>query len=338
MSERGGMALEKNFAGRPYVIRDMVSGDAPEVLRLFAESFGHLPGRDWFDWKYGVGQSGALGLWDKTTGRLMAHCAGIPRAIAWRGEAVTGLQIGDVMVSPEIRGLVMRQGPFQQICSGFFAARVGAKRSYRFAWGFPNQRHLRLGVTLGLYWDAGVISQLSWPARRERGSPWYSFTALSGNAENFDSQVDMAWQAMARDLPDYVLGVRDANYVRWRFLSRPDRQYRLFALRRRWTGRMLALVVMRIEEGKAEAELLDVVGPRSAFKHAVRAARNQAAGAGAGCLTAWASPALAELACGTGATVTTSGASLAVIKESDFSGEEIAAVKWWWMGGDTDFL
>ena len=273
MNDYAAMPLEQHlhFGGRPYVIRDMAPGDAPEVLRLFEEAFGQQPGRDWFEWKYGAGRSGALGLWDPA-GRLMAHCAGIPRSIAWRGGPVAGLQSGDVMVSREIRGLVMRKGPFQQVCSGFFATRVGSAgsgRPYRFAWGFPNQRHLRLGVTLGLYWDAGSISELRWPARRQRLSPWYSCVPLAVDAADFERQVDATWQAMAADLQDYVLGVRDSNYVRWRFLARPDRQYQLFALRRRMTGKMLALVVMRIGEGKAE--LLDVVGPRSAFPHAVRA-------------------------------------------------------------------
>jgi hypothetical protein len=328
------MVLEKNFGGRPYLIRDLVPGDAPEVLRLFVACFGHQPDRDWFEWKYGAGNAVAVGLWDEN-GRLMAHCAGIPRAIAWHGEPIAGVQIGDVMVSPELRGLVMRKGPFQQICSHFFGSRVGADRAYPFAWGFPNQRHLRLGTMLDLYWDAGIISQLSWPAKHARLPLWWSFTALSENAEDFDSQVGMAWQSMARDLKDHVVGVRDANYVRWRFLARPDRQYRLFALRRRFTGGMLALVVMRVAEDSAE--LLDVIGPRSVFRHAVRAAINEAAGAGADCLTAWASHELAELARGTGAAVAPSGASLAIIKESDLSGEEVAAARWWWMGGDTDF-
>lgn len=335
MTAGAAMPLEKHFGGRPYVIRDIAAGDAAEVLRLFEEAFGHQPGGDWFTWKYGAGRGGALGLWDEA-GRLMAHCGGIPRAIIWRGEAIAGVQIGDVMVSPGIRGLVMRKGPFQQICSLFFTRRVGRGRAYRFAWGFPNQRHLRLGVTLGLYWDGGIISQLSWPARRERLSSWWSFAAMAGGAKDFDRQVGEAWQAMARDLKDYVLGARNPDYLRWRFLSRPDRQYRLFALRRRLTGRTLALVIMRLAEGKAE--LLDVVGPRSAFPLALRAAANEAACAGADHLTAWASPALAEFARSTGAAAVPSGASLAIIKESDFSDGEIKAARWWWMGGDTDFL
>lgn len=335
MSECEGIAPERTIGGHRYVIRDVLPADEPQVIRLFVEAFGHQPGRDWFEWKYGAGRAGALGLWDET-GRLKAHYAGIPRTILWQGHSVAGLQIGDVMVSPEIRGLMVRNGPLQQICSRFFATRVGAGRPYRFAWGFPNQRHLRLGITLGLYRDAGVISQLSWLAKHRRLSPWWSFSPLDASSDDFDSQVDSVWQAMAGDLRDHVLGMRDSGYVRWRFVSRPDRQYRLYALRRRLNGRMMALAVMRFAEGGAE--LLDVVGPRSVFRHVVRAALSEAARAGATCLTAWASPALVELAGDTGAAAVPSGASLAISKGSDLSAEEITAARWWLMGGDTDFL
>jgi len=335
MSGLDGSTQEKTFGGHQYRIREVAAADEPKVIRLFVEVFGHQPEGQWFAWKYGAGRAGALGLWDES-GCLKAHYAGIPRAILWQGNPVTGLQIGDVMVSPEIRGLMMRKGPFQEVCSRFFDTRVGAGRPYRFAWGFPNQRHLRLGLNLGLYRDAGVISQLSWPATPEGLPPWWQFSALDGHSADFDRQVDSVWQAMADDLRGHVLGSRDSAYLRWRFLARPDRQYRLFALRRRFTVEMEALAVMRFAEGGAE--LLDVVGPRGVFPHAVRAAVGEAARAGAKILTAWASPALVELALATGAVAVPSGASLAISTGSDLTAVEITQARWWLMGGDTDFL
>lgn len=341
MTPGASLPLVKHFGGRPYAMRDVATGDAPEVLRLFTHAFGQTADQDWFDWKYRAGKGTALGLWDELDS-LKAHCGGTPRSIAWCGKRLAGLQVGDVMVSTELRGLVLRKGPFQQVSSRFFASRIGAGRPFQFAWGFPNQRHMRLGVALGLFWDGGCIDQLSWntrpepPAPQQQASPWWSFVALAGDAKGFDRQVDAAWKAMAKDLQDHVLGVRDSAYIRWRFLARPAHPYQLFALRRRLSGRMQALVVMRIFEGKAE--LLDVIGPRSALRPALRAAINEAARAGAATLTAWASPALAVLMQGSGAQATPSGASLAIIKESIFSEAEIKAARWWWMGGDTDFL
>ena len=335
MSGGDRSVLESSFGGHRYTIRDVLPNDQPEVSRLFVEAFGQQPGRDWYEWKYAAGRSAALGLWDES-GRLRAHYAGIPRTIAWQGHPVAGLQIGDVMVSPAIRGLMLRHGPFQQVCSHFFATRVGAGRPFRFAWGFPNQRHLRLGLRLGLYHDAGVISQLNWPAKRQHLSPWWSFSPLDTNSRGFDRQVDAVWRAMAGDLTDHVVGIRDSGYVRWRFVARPDRRYRLFGLRRHVTGRLTALAVLRFAEGAVE--LLDVIGPRRVFPHVVRASLNEVADSGADALKAWASAAVLELARDSGAAIAPSEASLAISVGSDLPDDEITTARWWLMGGDTDFL
>lgn len=327
--------VQKLFGGQPYLIRDVAPSDAPDVLQLFEEVFGHRTDSRWYAWKYLAGVGNALGLWD-ALGCLKAHCAGTPRTVSWCGKHVAGLQVGDVMVSTDIRGLLMRKGPFQQVSSRFYASRVGANQRYQLAWGFPNQRHMRLGVKLDLFWDAGMISQLRWAVGQEWLWPWYSVTALSGGEAGFDDQVDAAWASMAADLQNHVLGVRDAAYIRWRFLARPDRQYKLFCLRRRFTGKVLAVIVMRIADGTAE--LLDIIGPRDAMRSAIRAAIKQCAQAGVSSLSAWASPALVEVVQNTGAEVTQSGASLAIIKESNFSEADVMAARWWWMGGDTDFL
>lgn len=335
MTISASQPLERLFGGKPYVIRDIALSDAPEVLRLFAHAFGQHADEAWFNWKYRYGSGCAIGLWDQL-GQLKAHCAGIPRTILWHGKHVAGLQIGDVMVSTDIRGMGMRNSPFQQVSSRFYSTYVGSQQSYQVAWGFPNHRHMRLGVTLDLFWDAGIISQLNWTTQKQQSRPWLSFVKLSEHAPNFDSEVNMVWQAMSIDMQDYVLGVRDSTYVRWRFLSRPDRSYQLFALRCRFTGRMQALVVMRIAEHKSE--VLDVIGPRSTILPAIRAAINQAAAAGATTLTAWASSTTAEHFRCTGASAEPSGASLAIIKKSTCFAEGIMNVPWWWMGGDTDFL
>lgn len=329
------LPLEKEFGGQRCVIRDIVPDDEPEVLRLFADVFGHPADSRWYAWKYLAGGGNGLGLWDPS-GRLKAHCAGTPRAISWCGSPTSGLQVGDVMVSTDMRGLLMRKGPFQQVSSRFYATRVGRARPFQLAWGFPNQRHLRLGVKLDLFWDAGTINQLTWLADQGQPSPWHTVTSLSGSAPDFDQQVTAAWHAMASDLSGHVLGVRDCAYVRWRFLDRPNHAYKLFSLRRRFTNKVLALFVMRITDSKAE--LLDIIGPRSAVQSAMRAAISQSARSGATTMSAWASNALVDFAQNTGARITPSEASLAIIRESDITEKDVLAARWWWMGGDTDFL
>lgn len=310
------------------------AADEPEVLQLFAEAFGHTPDDRWYHWKYSRGRGEAVGLWNES-GQLVAHYAGLPRTLLWHGKRMEAVQIGDVMVLPQVRGLMTRKGPFFQVCTRFFDSRVGEGKSYRLAFGFPSQRHVQLGVTLGLYHNAGKIHLLRWAARSKHISPWWRWSPLAENSITLEQQVTETWEAMARDMGDCVLGVRDLDYLRWRFLERPDKQYRLFCLRRWPTGSTAAIVVMRFAEGCAE--LLDVIGARNTFKMAIQAAIAEAARAGAAELTAWASPASAA-AIGIGAVVEESGASLAIARASALTADEVTAAQWWWLGGDTDFL
>lgn len=309
------------------------AADQAEVLRLFTAAFGHSPDPGWHAWKYGGGAGEAIGLWNEE-GHLAAHYAGFPRELRWQGAPVRAIQIGDVMVAPEVRGLLTRKGPFFQVCSRFFGGRVGDGKAYRLAFGFPNERAIRLGVALGLYHDAGIIHQLSWPAQRGKLPFGWRWEPLDG--EKLVPRVERAWRSMSKDFAAYVLGVRDADFIRRRFLDRPDRQYRIFSLRRWPLGGVAAVVVMHIEPGRAE--LLDVIGARAVFPAAVRVAVAEAARNGAGALTAWASPAALAVFRETHAEVTGKAAHLAVARASALTAGEVAEAPWWWMGGDTDFL
>lgn len=317
-----------------FSVGNIGAADKSEVLRLFAEAFGHTPDDRWYHWKYSRGRGEAVGLWNES-GQLVAHYAGLPRTLLWHGKRMEAVQIGDVMVLPQVRGLMTRKGPFFQVCTQFFGSLVGEGKNYRLAFGFPNQRAMTLGRVLDVYHNAGKIHLLRWAAKSKRIPLWWHWSPLLENGAALDQQVAEVWAAMVRDMGGCVLGVRDADYLRWRFIDRPDRQYRLFCLRRWPTGGTAAIVVMRFAEGGVE--LLDVIGARKTFKMAIQAAIAEASRAGAAVLTAWASPAAAA-ALGTGAVVAESGASLAVARASALTADELAKAQWWWLGGDTDFL
>jgi hypothetical protein len=334
---QGDFVAQSDFCqvgGHRFRVADISAADRDEVLRLFVAAFGFMPDTAWYTWKYVANRGQAIGLWDEM-GHLVAHYAGVPRELRWRGVAIQAIQIGDVMVAPEVRGFLTRKGPFFQVCSRFFASRVGAGLTHRLAFGFPNDRAIRLGVTLDLYYDAGPIHLISWPTKRQ-DLPWGWRWSRLGEGNTLARQVDRAWQSMALDLSDHVLGVRDAEYLHQRFFSRPDREYQIFCLRHWPFGGVAGVAVMRFEPGRAE--LLDLIGVRPALAAVVRAAVAEAARAGATTLTAWASPAVLDALKVTEPHVDGLAAYLAVAKASDLTAEAVAAAPWWWMGGDTDFL
>lgn len=322
------------IGGHAYRLAETGPADEAAVARLFSRCFEGNPSPGWYAWKYDALHGQALGLWSEG-GELVAHYGGFPRTLLWKGDTVPTIQIGDVMVAPELRGLLTRKGPFYQVCSRFFDSRVGEGKRFRLAFGFPNARAIRLGVALNLYHDAGVIHQVSWPSLQGRLPLGWRWTPVAPG-KDLERQMARAWLSMSRDFSGYVLGVRDADFIHRRFLNRPDREYRIFCLRRWPLGNVVAVAVMHIEPGRAE--LLDVVGARPAFATVVRAAAAEAARAGASSLTAWASPAVLDALRGTNPHVTGLAAHLAVAKVSDLTAVAVAAAPWWWMGGDTDFL
>lgn len=314
-------------------IADIRPEDEEDVLRLFSEAFGFCPPSGWYAWKYADGKGQAVGLWDEQ-GRLVAHFAGFPRKLYWCGKAVEGIQIGDVMVAPKMRGLMTRRGPFYQVCKHFFPGRVGENLPFRIAFGFPSERHLKLATALDLYHDAGVIYQISWPVRQQSLPPNWRWAPI--DEKHLVSLTGPVWEAMRKDFADYVLGMRDPQYLRHRFLIRPDRTYRIYGLRRWPWRRTEAIAVMNLQPGRAE--LLDVVGTRALLGDVIRAATAEAAKAGAETMTAWASPAAAELLVKAGGSITGKAAHLGIPNASVLTAHEAAAAPWWWLGGDTDFL
>ena len=142
-----------------------------------------------------------------------------------------------------------------------------------------------------------------------------------------------------------TLGQRDAAYLRWRYVDRPDEtepgtdkifRYRFFEMRRRWSFTPVGVAVLDLRS--PSAQWLDWIGPVEFMLAASQACRIEAARAGATELTAWASAAvIGQLAqSGYGRRMVCAG--LGVPVASDLMPEEVPRLQYWLMGGDTDFL
>ena len=333
-------------------LRDVTPGDVGAVLALHIHVFG--PGADtsWFAWKYGQGpdqgQGLAIGAWHD--GQLVAYCGGLPRTLRLRNHNLRGLQIGDVMVHPAWRGILSRRGPFFQVSKRFYDSQIGAASSHPFelGFGFPNERHLRLAVLLGLLRDGGVIECLHWSSLQTAGSrlPWgWLWRPLPTSSPRFDRAVNAAWKSMQAELPDVILGQRNAAYLRWRFVDRPSAvdpylketsRYHFFELRRPWSHVASGIAVMDLKS--TTPHWLDWVGPLALMPLASRTCRMEAAGAGAASLMAWASSAVASQLADSDIQRREVCAGLGIPASSNLGSQDVSGTRWWLMGGDTDFL
>jgi hypothetical protein len=236
------------------------------------------------------------------------------------------------MVDPAERGVLTRKGPFFLAASTFLNARIGAGKPYRYGYGFPHERAMKVAERLKLYVPADELLEAVWPPSKDAG-----FALRARPLQRSQKRlVDGLWRAMARDAKNVVIGVRDGAHVERRFLDHPTTRYFCLHVTTRWLRKPVGLVVLR-DRGADGTELIDVVAPRTAISSIVNVARRAAGRAGHQRLFAWMTPSAAAWFEPTGPAITPTGY---IIPASALDRPENALQvrgKWWLVGGDTDF-
>lgn len=327
------------IVGEPMVLRNVTPADQTDVLALHQQVFGGSVDAAWFAWKYVQGGGEGVGLWHK--GQMIAHCGGVPRNIWHTGELQSDLQIGDVMVAPEWRGILTRRGPFFHVSKRLYDTRLGVGRPFHAGFGFPSARHLQLAVKAGLLRHSGVMTGLHWGA----GSPdkglsrWrWRVSTLRPESPDFDAAVNCAWERMRTKTKTVVVGERDAAYVRWRYVLRPAHDHVFLQLRRPWQRRPVGIAVLARVSAGQPAHWLDWLGPPALLVQACAMCRTETTHMGAAGMTAWASQSVLQMLSNTGIESQTEVAHIGVPTTSAVAADLVAELDWWFMGGDTDFL
>ncbi len=228
----------------------------PAFAGLFTTVFGQVMTPGLWSWKYGAGRGCAIGAWRGD--KLIAHYGGNLRRVMAFGQPILALQVCDAMVDPGERAVMTKTGAMYQVTAAFLELYQGLA-SIPLAFGFPNRRAMRLGERLGFYAEVGALVELRWPPLDPRPRLATRLTILDPKSSVDRLSVDRLWSAMARDLVGGVIGVRDWEQVRYRYLDHPERHYELVLIRSRLTRVPLGLLVLH-EEADAMA-LTDLVAP-----------------------------------------------------------------------------
>jgi len=316
-----------------YHCRPSEALDVDENLQLFERAFNESPSSSLWSWKYGQGQS--LSMLALRDSRLVAHYGCISRRLHDRGLSTRAVQICDVMVEPSERGVLTRAGAFFCAARASQLAIIGWRDDHAFGFGFPNQRHMILGERLGLYTTVDHMTERRWTPHRGKPSLWKTVRPLFEGPRQ-DLEIDQLWSAMSSDMKDKIIGVRDASYIRDRYLRHPTKRYLLYVLKSRWLSKPLGLMILRRDENLCR--LVDFVAPLSMIPDLIEMARRLAWEFGSHALVTW---------------ITASQAShfdvlspLSVpldikIPANTFitrvQPDEIKG-RWWLMMGDTDFM
>lgn len=258
-------------------LHSVYAQDDARLLPLFADVFGHAISPEEWAWKYA--DNPLRGVMLSHDDRPVAFFGGMARSFHYQGKAYLAVQNGDVMVHPSQRGVFTRRGALYQVASRFFSQYVGPGRPYAFAFGFPNSRHMRLGLKLGVYQQAGQLQELRWPAtlqplhRRLMGG--YVQPMWPDPHEGAEATIDGLWRDMQTSWPELFLPCRDSARWVYRYRSRPGVTYDVLLIRQRLTGRPLAALALR--EHPDHVHWLDYVGASSHLGSAITAARTWAA-------------------------------------------------------------
>ena len=242
--------------------------DDDELLNLFEQVFGQpMPLAQW-RWKYS--ESPVRGILLRREKMAVAFFGGMPRSLQGPLGAVAAVQNGDVMVLPSERGVFSRQGALYRAAFAFFEQLVGPGKLYEFAFGFPSERHFRLGVKLDLYQDSGRLVELSWSAKHAETRFLTATSCLE--ALEIDSVVGNLWPRMQRSWPNHFIPKRDPERWAFRFAAHPVHRYDLLVVHRRFLRKPLCALVLREHAG--HIEWLDFVGSAETASLAISVARH----------------------------------------------------------------
>ncbi|MDQ2780304.1 MAG: GNAT family N-acetyltransferase, partial [Pseudomonadota bacterium] len=310
------------------------------VRALFPARFGHELSQAEWNWKYGEGRGGAVGLFQGE--RLVAHYGGLTRRVRLMGEPALACQVGDVMVAPEVNGGLVRNSALHKVTATFLESQIGHGLPHAVGFGFPNARAMRLAQRLGLYTAVDEVHLLSWNAcnaadeRAVDEVQPIDAAALREETETW-SQLNALWQTMAAAHATSALAVRDPAWLRYRYGQRPRTPYVLQLVRDRDNGNALGLVVLRVSS--QTVELIDLVGDPRHYPRLVRQARRATYAHGGSRLDAWITASHAHELIDPADAPVVHTMDVAVPANAHTPGFDPARLRgrWFLMGGDTDF-
>ena len=251
-----------------FLIRPYQPGDEGAILASWARAFGKdMPLEEW-RWKYPANPYGFRCLLCLAEdGTVVVHYAAQVVHIAFEGKFIRGLHLTDSFSHPSYRwalggkqGLFVRTGwlflntYLEEVPLPNSEKLLVPEPSAQFHYGFPGERHFRLGLKFLAYrqHNPGVLY-----GQKEGGSfSRRKFTFLKCGVEEVSrfnrwEQLNRLFFETLKYRPFCV--VRDALYLRWRF-SRPGHKYLIFYVKNFLGKKIKAWIILSLND---KARLLD---------------------------------------------------------------------------------
>ena len=314
-------------------IRPVCTADKSRFESLFELNFQAQISDGIWRWKYSDPSQASIIAFHNA--EPAGFYGAIPRNWFALGERLKSVQICDVMVSKQYRGiLTTRRGLLAQMASSIRDVYIGSLSGAAFGFGFPNDRHLRLGVKLALYREAEKLKEMRWQSiDSSTNFPW-----VIQEIKESDPLISVAghlWPQMKEGFNHSLIAERDPKYLVHRFLEHPVKTYKCYSIRNICSRDPEVLVILQKED--AICRLVDIIGnPRSmpAGIHAVRRISHQI---GCSQVLAWGSHFMVDLLKEGVSEITHEGPSFALMTTNDALETRLLAMPTWVSMADADF-
>jgi SAM-dependent methyltransferase len=228
----------------------------PEAYRqVFEDSFSVPFDPALWSWKYHSGRG--VSVVAERGGQAVAHYGGVIRQIVYFSEPRKAVQICDVMVSPQERGFFSRNSLFFKTAASMLEQYAGYKADNLLGFGFPNLKAMHVAQRLGLYDKTDELMQIALAPHSTQeplsDGNWRVCAADFGGA--LQARAEQLWQQMKAGFSDAILGVRDGDYLSYRFLQRPGLSYNCYTVMQ---GQDVKAVAFSREHGDRQL-LMDIV-------------------------------------------------------------------------------
>jgi hypothetical protein len=232
------------------VVRQCVPEDGEQLNGLYNRIFGLNRPLDAWRWRYlrNPATSHIMIVVAEQEGRLIGQYAGFPREFMYRGKRLPFVYSQDTFTDPNAKK------DFTLLLRLFTAAAaLGREAGYLLGFGFPHATRIYgIGKKVLGYKDVAdmvqIVRRLNWflaikmrnaalatamePIIRNVSALFYQFKlALRPvprrvvETRTIGPEFDALWERQKDRYP--LIGVRDAKYLRWRFLEKPECEYTL---------------------------------------------------------------------------------------------------------------
>jgi len=307
-------------------------GYEKQLIALYEEVFKEPMSQKFWEWKYmGVLGRAVCALKDN---EIIAHYNGMVREILYFGKFKRAIQPCDTMVSPKARGGIKINSPFYSTTKAWILSNLGLDKKYLLTYGFPNTRVMRLGEKMGLYTKVDSIRELNWYIKKQGESSDFN-VVLHDYTTTLDEKINLVWREMAKDFNSNIIGLRNAQYLRRRYLNHPLVKYQTYLV---YGGQQKLLGVFVLMMDGSMAALMDIITPKKRFGTIVNEAIRVADSEGIKLMRGWITESQKELFNHCNPQLTKTDIVIPTISIVKGLNPEDIKGKWFLMYGDTDFI